>query len=165
MTQQVAHASVSLHQLTEMIASLRIASEAFKTNGSIPSKFTCEGTNVNPSLIISGLPMATKTLAVILEDPDAPKGVFVHWIVWNIPPTNKILENTIPGEEGMNDFKKKHYAGPCPPAGTHHYHFKVYALDNFLHLDPSSGKAELEAAMDKYIIGFGELIGQYTRKK
>lgn len=152
-------------RFTTMIASLRIASEAFKTNGFIPSKYTCEGANVNPSLIISGLPMATKTLAVIMEDPEAPKGIFVHWVVWNIPPTNKILENTVPGEEGTNDFKKKRYYGPCPPAGTHHYHFKVYALDNFLHLEQTSTKAELEAAMDKYVIGFGELIGQYARKK
>jgi hypothetical protein len=85
--------------------------------------------------------------------------------VWNIPPTNKILENSIPGEEGINDFGKHNYSGPCPPVGPHHYHFKIYALDNFLHLQPTSTKAELEAEMDKYIIGFGELIGLYTRKK
>jgi len=148
-----------------MVASLRIASEAFKANSPIPSRFTCDGNNVNPSLIISGLPMATKTLALILEDPDATKGVFVHWVVWNIAPTNKILENTIPGEEGVNDFGKHHYSGPCPPEGMHHYHFKIYALDNFLHLAGNSTKAELEAAMEKYVIGFGELIGQYSRKK
>jgi hypothetical protein len=148
-----------------MVASLKIASEAFKSNGAIPSRYTCDGANINPSLIISGLPMATKTLALIVEDPDAPKGVFVHWVVWNIPPTNKILENTRPGEEGVNDFGKNAYSGPCPPNGTHHYHFKIYALDNFLHIDPSRGKSELEVSMAPYVIGFGELIGTYTRKK
>lgn len=150
---------------TQMVASLKIASEAFKSNGSIPSRYTCDGANINPSLIISGLPMATKTLALIVEDPDAPEGVFIHWICWNIPPTNKILENTKPGEVGQNDFGKNEYAGPCPPNGLHHYHFKIYALDNFLHLDLSSSKAELEAAMDPYVIGFGELIGTYARRK
>lgn len=109
--------------------------------------------------------MATKTLALVMEDPDSPQGVFVHWVVWNIPPTNKILENTSPGEAGTNDFGDKEYSGPCPPSGLHHYHFKVYALDNFLHLDPKCGKADLEQAMDPYIIGFGELVGTYSRKK
>ena len=148
-----------------MVASLKITSEAFKTNGFIPSKYTCEGDNINPSLIISGLPMNTKTLVLIVEDPDALKGIFVHWVVWNIPPTNKIIENTIPGEQGMNDFRKHKYAGPCPPSGAHRYMFKIYALDNFLHLDHKLGKTELETAMTKHVIGFGELIGIYKKKK
>ena len=148
-----------------MTASLKIGSEGFASNGFIPSKYTCEGENVNPTLIISGLPMATKTLALIMEDPDAPKGTFVHWVVWNIPPTNKIRENVIPGEEGLNDFRKHHYSGPCPPSGVHRYIFKIYALDNFLHLDGNATRADLEATMSKHIIGHGELVGQYKKKK
>ncbi|MEO5675437.1 MAG: YbhB/YbcL family Raf kinase inhibitor-like protein [Chitinophagales bacterium] len=148
-----------------MKATLKIGSESFKNQGFIPSKYTCEGENINPALIISGLPMATKTLALIVEDPDAPEGNFVHWVVWNISPTNKIRENIIPGEEGLNDFNNHHYSGPCPPSGTHRYIFKIYALDNFLHLNPKCTKADLEAAMDIHIIGVGELIGQYKKKK
>ena len=147
-----------------MTATLKIGSEGFANNGFIPTKYTCEGDNINPTLIISGLPMATKTLALIVEDLDAPKGIFVHWVVWNIPPTNKIRENIIPGEEGVNDFKKNHYSGPCPPEGTHRYSFKIYALDNFLHLENKSAKAELEIAMSKHVIAFGELVGQYKKK-
>lgn len=148
-----------------MTATLKIGSEGFSSNGFIPSKYTCEGENVNPTLIISGLPMATKTLALIMEDPDTPKGTFVHWVVWNIPPTNKIRENIIPGEEGLNDFRKHHYSGPCPPVGVHRYIFKIYALDNFLHLNESSNKADLETVMSKHVIGYGELTGQYKKKK
>jgi len=148
-----------------MVASLKISSEVFSNNGMIPSKYTCEGENINPPIIISNLPMQSKTLVLIVEDPDASKGTFVHWLVWNIPPTNKIRENTVPGEEGKNDFKKHNYMGPCPPSGTHHYSFKIYSLDNFLHLEPTATRAELEAAMSKYVIGFGELIGMYKKKK
>lgn len=156
---------LSLHFIHDMVASLKIGSEGFSNNGFIPSKYTCEGDNINPPLIISGLPMATKTLALIVEDADAPKGTFVHWVVWNIPPTNKIRENIQPGEAGVNDFGKHNYSGPCPPSGVHRYYFKIYALDNFLHLEPTCTKADLEAAMSKYVIGFGELIAQYKKKK
>ncbi|MCS6916114.1 MAG: YbhB/YbcL family Raf kinase inhibitor-like protein [Chitinophagales bacterium] len=147
-----------------MIASLKIASEAFKHNSFIPSKFTCDGENINPSLIISGLPMHTKTLVLIMEDLDGPKGSVVHWILWNIPPTNKILANSVPGEAGINDFRKRKYQGPCPTSGVHRYAFKVYALDNFLHLDSKATRADLQPLLDDHAIGFGEIIGLYKRR-
>ncbi len=148
-----------------MVASLKITSEAFKNNGIIPVKFTCDGENINPSLIISGLPMHTKTLALILEDLDAPNGSLVHWIVWNIPPTNKILQGSVPGVQGTSHFSKRKYHGPCPSSGMHRYAYRVYALDNFLDLDPKAGKKELEEAMKDHLIGMGELLGLYQRKE
>ena len=106
---------------------LTVSSPAFSNNGFIPSKYTCDGSNINPELIIRDIPQDTRSLALIIDDPDAPKGTFDHWVMWNIPVKDKIDENSTPGAEGKNGKNENKYMGPCPPSGTHHYHFKVYA--------------------------------------
>jgi Raf kinase inhibitor-like YbhB/YbcL family protein len=142
---------------------LKITSPAFENNAFIPKKYTCDGDDVNPPLRIETLPVETKSIVLIVDDPDAPKGNWNHWIVWNIPPMEEIAENTVPGVEGMNDFQKQSYSGPCPPSGTHRYFFKVYALKDKLDLDISSQKSNLEKAMEGKIVAKGELIGLYSR--
>ena len=142
---------------------LKISSPSFKENGFIPEKYTCDGMNVNPSLNIEHIPEKTRCLAIVVDDPDAPVGTWVHWVMWDIPVTHHLKENDAPGMQGMNDFSKHVYSGPCPPNGTHHYFFKVYALDCILDLPVSSNKYNLEKAMSGHILGFGELIGLYKR--
>ncbi|HVZ98526.1 MAG TPA: YbhB/YbcL family Raf kinase inhibitor-like protein [Chitinophagaceae bacterium] len=142
---------------------LSVSSDAFRHNGFIPEKFTCDGINVNPPLDIQHIPPEAKSLAVIVEDPDAPSGTWIHWVMWNVPVTHSIKENEARGIQGINDFKKNSYGGPCPPAGTHRYFFKVYALDCLLNLRGDTQKKQLEKAMSDHIIAFGELIGLYKR--
>jgi Raf kinase inhibitor-like YbhB/YbcL family protein len=142
---------------------LTVKSPAFEKNKLIPSKYTCDGEEVSPPLTVEGIPKKTKSLSLIMEDPDAPAGLFIHWLVWNIPPTDKIQENSIPGTEGLNTNKKNSYHGPCPPGGTHRYYFKVYALDAHLNLGAFSEKEVLENAMQNHILAYGELIGLYRR--
>src|SRR5438105_3192169 len=125
-------------------ATLTIGSPAFEPNGMIPAKYTCQGENVNPGITIENIPSGTKSLALIVDDPDAPNGVFTHWVVWNIRPVEMLIENTVPGEEGRNSFGKTRYQGPCPPSGTHRYFFKVYALDTLLDI-PASASADKKA--------------------
>jgi len=144
---------------------LKVSSAIFHHEGMIPSKYTCDGKNINPPLDIEQIPEEAKCLALIVDDPDAPCGMWVHWVVWNIPVTHHIKENVIHGTEGLNDFHQHHYGGPCPPSGTHHYFFKVYALDALLDLPPDTTKVQLEKAMGEHIIAFGELIGLYKRNK
>ena len=144
---------------------LTVKSPAFENNKLIPSKYTCDGEEVSPPLTVEGIPKKTKSLSLIMEDPDAPAGLFIHWLVWNIPPTDKIQENSIPGTEGLNTNKKNSYHGPCPPGGTHRYYFKVYALDTLLKLGALSDKEVLENAMQNHILAYGELIGLYRRGK
>ena len=144
---------------------LSVESHAFENNKLIPAKYTCDGDDVNPPLIIEGIPEEAKTLALIVDDPDAPMGTWDHWIVWNIPPTGKIEENTVPGTEGMNTARKHSYGGPCPPYGTHRYFFKVYALDTKLTLNPDSKKKDVEKAMESHILAKGELVGLYRRSR
>lgn len=144
---------------------LTVKSSAFEHNGLIPRKYTCDGEDVNPPLTIEDIPEGTKSLALIIDDPDAPMGTWDHWIVWNIPPaSNEIRENSVPGVEGMNDFKKHSYGGPCPPGGTHRYFFKVYALNAKLIIGANSRKKDLEKATQGHILAKGELIGRYSRK-
>ncbi|MGQ9781235.1 MAG: YbhB/YbcL family Raf kinase inhibitor-like protein [Nitrososphaeria archaeon] len=142
---------------------LIVSSPTFENGKFIPSKYTCDGDDVNPPLEIKNIPKETKSLALIVDDPDAPKGTWEHWTVWNIPPTESIQENTVTGVEGLNDFGKHSYGGPCPPFGTHRYFFKVYALDTLLNLSPNSRKKELEKAMEGHVLSKGELIGLYRR--
>lgn len=144
--------------------SLQVTSTAFTAGGMIPSQYTCDGANINPPLDIQGIPKGAKSLALIVDDPDAPVGTWVHWVVWNIPVAAHLEENTVPGKEGLNDFKKHHYGGPCPPSGTHRYFFKVYALDVMLDLPDNTKKAGLEKAMEGHIVALGELMGVYKRK-
>ena len=144
---------------------LSIKSSAFENNKLIPSKYTCDGDDTSPPLTVEAIPEGTKSLALILDDPDAPMGTWVHWVVWNIPPINKIDEHTVPGIEGINSFRKHSYGGPCPPSGTHRYFFKVYALDTKLNLSPTSLKEDLEKAMQGNILAEGKLIGLYRRTR
>jgi Raf kinase inhibitor-like YbhB/YbcL family protein len=143
---------------------LSVTSPAFKHNGSIPAKYTCDGSNINPELIIGDLPADTKSLALIMEDPDAPGGTYVHWIMWNIPPVKKIEEKSSQGTQGKNERNENKYYGPCPPGGMHHYHFRVYALDAKLELPAETNKSALLKAMEEHIIGSGELTGTYGKK-
>jgi Raf kinase inhibitor-like YbhB/YbcL family protein len=148
----------------ENMEKLTVKSPVFAHNTAIPKKYTCDGNGINPPLTIEGIPDQTKSLSLIMNDPDAPSGTFVHWIVWNIPPHgSKIGENMIPGVEGMNSAKRKGYASPCPPSGTHRYFFKVYALDTELSLAPNSSAGDLEIEMEGHILAKGEIIGLYRR--
>jgi Raf kinase inhibitor-like YbhB/YbcL family protein len=144
---------------------LQISSTAFENNKIIPSKYTCDGMNVNPPLDIKDIPAATKVLALVMDDPDAPVGTWVHWVVWDIPVTNHLEENSVHGKQGVNDFMKHAYGGPCPPSGTHRYFFKIYALDKTLLLPDTTGKQTLEKAMSGHILAYGELCGLYRRIK
>jgi len=142
---------------------ITVKSPAFKADENIPVKYTCEGANINPPLLIGDIPKGAKSLALILEDPDAPKGTFDHWVMWNIPLIEKIEENSAPGKEGKNGMMKNKYIGPCPPSGTHHYHFRVYALDTRLDLSESTDKKALQKAMEGHILAAGELVGLYKK--
>ena len=143
---------------------LEISSTVFKDGEWIPSRFTCDGANINPPLDIKNIPANAKCLAVIVDDPDAPIAPWIHWIIWNINITKHIKENEVHGCEGLNDFQQFHYSGPCPPPfGIHHYHFKVYALNSILELPDNTKKNELEKAMSEHIVAFGELVGLYKR--
>ncbi|MGZ5304108.1 MAG: YbhB/YbcL family Raf kinase inhibitor-like protein [Bacteroidia bacterium] len=142
---------------------LKITSTPFESGQSIPAKYTCDGEDINPHLNIEGMPIPTQTLALIMEDPDAPSGMFIHWLCWDLPPVSNIDENSQMGTQGINSFGKKGYKGPCPPRNSkHHYNFKVYALDAKLDLQETATRAELEKAMESHIIAKGELQGLYT---
>jgi Raf kinase inhibitor-like YbhB/YbcL family protein len=143
---------------------LRIACNGFDQNGMIPVRYACDGIDVNPPLQIEGLPEEAKSIAIIVDDPDAPNGSFCHWVIWNIPVTHRIKEKEDRGCTGMNDFSRHQYSGPCPPSGVHRYHFKVYALDCTLALPVSSRKLHLEKAMSDHVVGFGVLSGKYKRE-
>jgi Raf kinase inhibitor-like YbhB/YbcL family protein len=149
-----------------LMKKLSVESSTFENNQLIPTKYTCDGDDISPPLTIEGVPEGTKTLALIVDDPDCPTGTWDHWIVWNIPATtSKIAENTAPGTEGLNDFRKRVYGGPCPPSGTHRYFFKVYALDVKLDLSPTSRKRDVEKAMQGHVLAEGELVGLYRRSR
>ena len=147
-------------------ARMKITSSAFQESGNIPSKFTCDGSDTSPPLQITGVPSEAKSLVLIADDPDAPSGLFTHWLVWNIPPkTNSIAEGSAPkGVHGTNDFGKSGYKGPCPPPGTHRYSFKVFALNRELNLRAGAKRSQVDAAMKGHVIAEGELVGRYARK-
>ncbi|MBP1748740.1 MAG: kinase inhibitor [Deltaproteobacteria bacterium] len=143
-----------------------IESTAFKNNSSIPKQYTCDGKDINPPLVIQNIPDGSKSLALIVDDPDAPVGIWVHWVVWNIDPgTKQIGENSVPAGavQGRNDFRKTNYGGPCPPSGTHRYFFKLYALDTKLNLKNNSAKQDVEEAMKGHILGEAQTMGLYKR--
>ena len=146
---------------------IAVTSPAFSAGAEIPGKYTCNGQSISPELRISGTPGATKTLALIMEDPDAPGGLFTHWLVWNIPATTiKLAENGVPAGavQGLNDFSKRGYGAPCPPSGTHRYVFKIFAIDQSIDLKAGARRAELESAIKGHILAQGELMGRYTHK-
>jgi len=152
---------------------INVTSTAFKEGQPIPKQYTCDGINIAPPLEWTGVPKTAKTLAIICDDPDAPAGAWVHWVLYNLP-ADKIglIENTpatetLPGGavQGTNDFKKIGYGGPCPPSGTHRYFFKLYALDAELPLKPGATKADLEKAMEGHVVALGQLMGTYSRSR
>ncbi|HTG51481.1 MAG TPA: YbhB/YbcL family Raf kinase inhibitor-like protein [Candidatus Tectomicrobia bacterium] len=146
---------------------MKITSSAFHEGSNIPSKFTCDGSDASPPLQITGVPSEAKSLVLIADDPDAPSGLFTHWLVWNIPPqTSSIAEGSAPkGVHGANDFGKSGYGSPCPPSGTHRYSFKIFALDSALELRSGAKRSQVDAAMKGHVIAQGELVGRYARKK
>jgi len=148
-------------------ATMKITSSAFHEGANIPSKFTCDGSDTSPPLQIAGVPSGAKSLVLIVDDPDAPGGLFTHWLVWNIPPqTGSIAEGSAPqGVQGANDFGKSGYRGPCPPPGTHRYSFKIFALDRELELRSGAKRSQVDAAMKGHVIAQGELVGRYAKRK
>jgi hypothetical protein len=145
---------------------MKLTSPAFTQNNFIPAKYTCDGENINPTLLINDVPPKAQSLALIMDDPDAPMGTWVHWLVWNIDPKIKeIAENSVPADaiEGLTSFGKTGYGGPCPPSGTHRYFFKLYALDKKIDLTSKSKKDDLEKTIQGHIIDQAELVGLYRR--
>ena len=143
---------------------MRLASSVFEHNQFIPGEFTCQGRGVNPPLAIEGIPGKAKSLALIIDDPDAPGGNFVHWVLYDIPITSRIDENNIFGKQGVNSLGKVGYVSPCPPTGVHRYFFRIYALDAILNLNAGMAKADLETAMAGHILEKAELIGLYQKQ-
>jgi len=146
---------------------MKLNSSVFQNNSNLPVKYTCDGQRVNPPLQISDVPKEAKSLALIFEDPDAPMGTFVHWILWNIDPKIiEIFENSIPAnaKQGTTSAGRTGYFPPCPPSGTHHYIFRLYALDTDLNLTPNVGKDNLGQAMQGHVLDSVELISLYSRK-
>ena len=146
---------------------LKISSPAFAHNGSIPPKYTCDGADISPPLLFGDVPSVAQSLALIVDDPDAPVGTWVHWVVWNVAPAARETgEGKVPaqGVEGRNDWGRNGYGGPCPPSGVHRYFFKLYALDTSLNLPRTATKHELEKAMEGHILSRGQLTGLYKRR-
>jgi hypothetical protein len=145
---------------------LKLISPDFPDGGEIPSKYTCDGENINPELVLENIPAGTKSLALILDDPDA-RELFTHWLVWNIDPkTERIGEKaSFPkAVAGTNSYGRNNYGGPCPPSGVHHYHFNIFALDAELDLPSGTRADEVKKAMQNHIIEQAELIGLYGRE-
>ena len=151
----------------------QLQSSAFKPGAEIPQKFTCQGSDISPALSWSGAPAGTKSFALIADDPDAPAGTWVHWVIYDLPSSATQLAESVTktektqggGTQGTNDFKKVGYGGPCPPPGNaHRYFFKLYALDTALNLKPGASKADLEKAMKGHTLAHAELVGTYKRR-
>lgn len=150
---------------------MQLTSAAFENEGSIPAKYTCDGSNINPSFEISGIPESAKTLALIMDDHDVPlsvraDGVWDHWVVFNISPETTLLREgkKAPGVYGVGTNNKTSYLGPCPPDREHRYSFRLYALDTILELTAGATKSQVIAAMQGHVIEKTELIGRYERR-
>ncbi len=144
---------------------MKLESSAFQDHKPIPQKHTCDGEDISPTLQLRDVPKETVTLALIVDDPDAPMGTFDHWIAWNIPgETSELAEGCTMPIQGLNHFKELRYRGPCPPPGApHRYFFKLYALDFRLDLDEGASKERLQEAMEGHILAKAELVGTYQR--
>lgn len=149
-----------------------LESSAFKEGGMIPSRYTCDGANVSPALHWKNAPQGVRSFALIADDPDAPMGTWVHWVIYNIPDSVTALPEAVPpvtrldngALQGKNDFRKIGYGGPCPPGGVHRYFFKLYALDAPLSLSAGATKAEVLRAMEGHILAQAQLMGRYQRR-
>ncbi len=152
---------------------MKISSSAFKEGQKIPLKYTCDGQDVSPPLEWGHAPGGTKSFALICEDPDAPGGTWVHWVIYGIPADRKALDESVRPEreldrgirQGKNSWPRIGYGGPCPPGGTHRYYFKLYALDTVLTLSPGATKEQLLAAMKGHILEEAHLMGTYQRRR
>jgi Raf kinase inhibitor-like YbhB/YbcL family protein len=152
--------------------SLKLATTAFHTGGPIPEKYSKGGANISPPLSWSGVPQATKSLVLIVDDPDAPSGVFVHWLLYAIPPSTPGLDERRPATEtlpdgsrqGRNGFGELGYGGPKPPSGVHRYFFHLYALDTELHLPPGASREDLDRAMQGHILEQSEIFGTFSHR-
>jgi Raf kinase inhibitor-like YbhB/YbcL family protein len=150
---------------------MKLTSRAFQEGEMIPPQYTCTGANISPPLAWESMPEKTKSLALIVDDPDAPGKTWVHWVAFNLPASVRALPENVPaqeninggGKQGKNDFKKVGYGGPCPPSGTHRYYFKLYALDTDLALDSTATKDQLLKAMEGHVLGEGQLMGKYQK--
>lgn len=150
---------------------INVTSPAFAEGEMIPAEYTADGRNISPPLEWSPVPEGTKSIALINDDPDAPMGTWVHWVVYNIPPdVTSLAENVLPSEtlahgamHGTTDFGRIGYGGPAPPSGTHRYFFKVYALDTMLDLPAGATKSQVEQAMNGHVLAEGRLMGKYKR--
>jgi len=146
---------------------MKITSPVFQNNSYLLAKYTCDGENINPPLQIEEMPTGTQSLILIVDDPDAPGGTFLHWLVWNInPDTSVIEENSLPlgAKQGRNDFGKNNYSGPCPPSGIHRYFFKIYALDKKLDLPEGANLNQIHQAIQDHLLDEAQLVGLYQRK-
>lgn len=151
---------------------IKITSSAFEDGALIPAKYTCDGEDVSPPLQWEAVPEGTKSIALISDDPDAPVGTWIHWVLYNLPAEVKELAEAVPADEtlpggarqGTTDFGRIGYGGPCPPSGTHRYFFKIYALDTEIDLPAGAGKRELLNAIEGHILAQGQLIGKYKRQ-
>jgi len=156
----------------DQVMAITVSSPAFNEGGMIPAKYTCDGQDISPPLNFDGVPKEAKSLVVISDDPDAPMGTWVHWVLYNLPPDIKGIEEKIPADErlqngaahGVTDFGRFGYGGPCPPSGTHRYFFKVYALNTTLELSGKVTKEDITKAMEEHILAEGLLIGKYKRR-
>ncbi len=156
--------TITNNSLTQ--STMQIKSSAFSHNEKIPAKYTCDGDDINPPLQFLDVPTETQSLVLISDDPDAPMGTWVHWIVWNIDPKiTEIAQNSVPAGavEGTTSFGKTSYGGPCPPSGVHRYFFKLYALDTVLDLPTSTTATDLEKTIGGHVLQSAELIGLYSR--
>ena len=151
---------------------IKITSSAFEDGGLIPTKYTCDGADISPPLQWDAVPEGTLSIALICDDPDAPMGTFVHWVLFNLPPDTKELAEGFPDDEtladgtrqGITGFGKTGYGGPCPPSGTHRYFFEIYALDTKFDMAAIADKPQLLKAMEGHILGQGQLVGKYKRQ-
>jgi hypothetical protein len=168
----LAGAGLHGHMKGESAMTLKLTSTAFTNGGNIPKQFTCDGTDVSPALEWSGAPENTKSFSLIADDPDAPAGTWVHWVLFDLPQETKQQNEGVPkdeqlasgGRQGRNDFRRIGYGGPCPPPGAaHRYFFKLYALDAKLNLKAGASKAEVEKAMTGHILAQASLMGRYKR--
>lgn len=170
-TAEVTDTEEGSKQEAGIMEGISISSGAFVEGGSIPVEYTCDGSDVSPPLLLKGIPDGAKSIALIMDDPDAPGGTFVHWVIYNIPAGTRQLPKGIPttvtlndgSRQGISDFRRTGYGGPCPPSGTHRYYFKLYALDIVLDLPQGASKAQLEKAMQGHILAKSELMGRYGR--
>jgi Raf kinase inhibitor-like YbhB/YbcL family protein len=150
---------------------LEIKSKAFVEGGTIPKKYTCDGSDISPPLSWTQPPEGTRSLVLICDDPDAPMGTWVHWVLYNLSPNRLELPEGVPGKkevlsgakQGTNDFRKIGYGGPCPPGGTHRYYFKLYAIDSELDLNAGATKKEVLREIEGHILAEGQLMGRYSR--